>query len=95
VFDAATGRGGAVSHLATVPVADLLRWAAQIDDEIGLDDVAGSLRAAANDPDADLLEALRHVRGAGEGCTHCHNRHKCTYHEGWHDALDLLEDELP
>jgi hypothetical protein len=70
VFAAATGRGGAVSHLATVPVADLLRWASQVHDEVGLDDVADGLRAAAEDPDLDVFETL-------------------------HDALDLLEDELP
>jgi hypothetical protein len=82
-----------VTHLAAVPVPDLLRWASQVHDEVGLDDVADGLRAAAEDPDLDVFETLHRVRAAGSA--HCGPRNRCSYHEGWHDALDLLEDELP
>ncbi len=40
-----------------------------------------------------LNAALRRTRAAGEGCSNCVGRHLCSYHEGWHDALDRLEDE--
>lgn len=31
----------------------------------------------------------------GDGCTTgCRGRHRCSYHEGFSDSLDLLEDEI-
>jgi hypothetical protein len=79
----------------TVPVEDLLRWADDIDDEIGLDQVAAELRIHASCPTGDLDDIVRRVRAAGvaSGCG-CQGRFRCSYHEGWQDALDALEDEL-
>lgn len=86
-----------MTRLAVVPVADLLAWARQVDDEIGLDAVAEGLRTAANDPDANIIDALRRVRSMGlsDVCSSCRPpRHLCPYHEGWADAVDALEEEL-
>ena len=79
-------------HLAAVAVPDLIRWAAQIDDEIGLDDVAATLRAAAGDPAADVVAIVHRVRGGAAACDGCVGRRRCSYHEGWNDVLDLLEE---
>ena len=83
------------THAAIVPVADLLAWARQVDDEIDLDGVSAALRALANDPDADLVAAMQRARAAGAtGEPGCSPRHRCSYHEGWDDALDCVEDEI-
>lgn len=35
-------------------------------------------------------DAMDRTRTAGT-CDDCHGRNRCSYHEGWHDALDLYE----
>jgi hypothetical protein len=80
------------THVAIVPVADLISWACKIDDEIDLDGVSAALRGAANDPDADLVAAVQRARAEG-ACTTGRPPLRCSYHEGWHDALDFVEDE--
>ena len=86
---------GLVSHVVPVPVADLLRWANEIDGESGLSDVvATALRAHASCPTGDLTDAVERVRAMGSGAGCCTSRHRCPYHEGWSDAVDALEDEL-
>lgn len=79
-------------HLAAVAVPDLIRWAAQIDDEIGLDEVAAMLRAVGSDPDSDVAEITHRVRDSAVACDGCVGRRRCSYHEGWNDALDLIEE---
>jgi hypothetical protein len=79
-------------HLAAVAVPDLIRWAAQIDDEIGLDEVAAMLRAAGSDPGADVVAIIHRVRDSAATCDGCAGRRRCSYHEGWNDVLDLLEE---
>jgi hypothetical protein len=92
--------GGVLNNRVAVDAGELLRLAQCVDDEIDLDGVAAALRGIAQDPDADITEALERTRragqgevtGGGENC--CSGRYLCAYHEGWSDALDLLEDEL-
>ncbi len=86
---------GLVTHVVPVPVADLLRWADQIDGESGSSDaVAAALRAHASCPTGDLTDAVERVRAMGSGGGCCTARHRCAYHEGWNDALDRFEYEL-
>lgn len=82
---------------------ELLRLAQCVDDEADLAGVAAALREMARSIEmfpmdrshVDALNAaLRHTRQAGEGEPCCHGRHLCSYHEGWLDALDRLEDQL-
>ncbi|MGC8489833.1 MAG: hypothetical protein ACP5QO_16650 [Clostridia bacterium] len=83
-----------MTHLAAVPVADLLQWATDIEDEVGLDDIVVGLRAVAQCPDADIIEAIKRVRDTVLACSYCHGASLCSYHEGWVDGLDLLADQL-
>lgn len=84
-----------MTHAVSVLVSDLLLWARLIDDEIDLDGVSAALRAAAACPTGDLDDVVGRVRAAGvaTGCG-CHGRFRCSYHEGWGDALDRIEEEL-
>lgn len=86
--------GGVLTDRVAVDAAELLRLAQCVDDELDLDGVSAALRGIARDPDADIAEAVRRVRLQSQGCPHCTGRHRCPYHEGWSDALDLLEGDL-
>ena len=67
-------RGSERPMAAAVPVAALLAWARQVDDETDLDGVAAGLRGWAADPDADVhclrYEALSDRAGPVE-CPGC------------------------
>ena len=83
-----------LNNRVAVDAAELLRLAWNVDDEIDPTVVAAALRGMATDADSDIGEALERTRRAGLGVRCCHGRHLCAYHEGWSDALDVLEDEL-
>ena len=82
-------------YAVAVPVEQLLAWASCIRDEVGLDRIEEQMRALAACPTGDLDDIVHRVRAAGvaSGCG-CQGRFHCSYHEGWQDALDQLEDEL-
>ena len=82
-------------YAVAVPVAQLLAWASCVRDEVGLDRIEEQMRALAACPTGDLTVTVDRVRsvGVGIGCG-CAGRFRCSYHEGWTDALDQLEDEL-
>ena len=89
------GRGGlVVRYVVAVPVALLCSWAFCVHENIGLDDVEEQMRALAACPTGDLADIVARIRNAGVGAGCCEGRHLCSYHEGWHDALNALADEL-
>lgn len=45
--------------------------------------------------DISAPNALERIRAEGVGSVcGCQGRFRCSYHEGWHDALDRIEEEL-
>jgi hypothetical protein len=85
-----------ITYSVPVPVVTLLKWARAIEDEVGLDGVVDAIRASAKAPDGDLSLIVDRVRRRMYDPTcSCRLGHLCPHHEGWSDALDALEDELP
>ncbi len=41
-----------------------------------------------------IFDVIERVRRYSDRCPHCQGRFHCPYHEGWHDAFDILEDEI-
>jgi hypothetical protein len=84
-------------YAVPVLVPTLLQWAAMIEDEIDLDTVAAEIRHLAWDTTMRLDNLVTRVRNAGiaagTGCG-CHFRSRCSYHEGWYDAVNMIEEEL-
>ena len=84
-------------YAVPVLIPTLLQWGAMIEDEIDLDVVAAEIRALAWNTTLRLDNLVTRVHNAGiaagTGCG-CHFRSRCSYHEGWYDALGMIEEEL-
>ena len=84
-------------YAVPVPIPTLLQWGAMIEDEIDLDTVAAEIRHLAWNTTMRLDNLVTRVHNAGiasgTACG-CHFRSRCSYHEGWYDALGMIEEEL-